>query len=211
VLQPEQRVVLRGIDWEGYETILKVIGDQAAVRLAYDGGDLELMSPSTDHDGYKTLIGRMIEVLTMELDIPCEGLGSSTWKKTLADKGIEPDECYYIASSARVAGRFDIDLNVDPAPDLAIEIEISRSALDRMGIYAALGVSEVWRFDGETLTVEVLQADGTYSAQATSPSLPFLPLDRLVDWIYEADGVSQTTWIRRFRDWVLAEFGPRND
>lgn len=208
-LVPEQRIVLRGIGWDGFEAILRVIGDQPGVRLSYDRGDLELMSPSVDHEVFKTRFGRMVETLTMELDIPCEGAGSTTWKKQLEDQGLEADECYYITKSPRVAGRRIIDLNVDPPPDLAIEVEISRSALDRMGIYAALRVPEVWRFDGETLIVEVLQEDGTYAPQSTSPSFPFLPLDRLVDWIYAADSVSQTTWIRQFRDWVLAELAPR--
>ncbi|HZW30288.1 MAG TPA: Uma2 family endonuclease [Isosphaeraceae bacterium] len=210
-LIPEQRVVLRGIGWDGFETILRVIGDQPGVRLSYDRGDLEFMSPSVDHEVFKKRFGRMIETLTMELDIPCEGAGSTTWKKQLEDKGLEADECYYLANSVRVAGRRKIDLNVDPPPDLAIEVEISRSALDRMAIYAALRVPEVWRFDGETLIVEVLQDDGTYAPQPTSPSLPFLPLDRLVDWLYAADSASQTTWIRQFRAWVLAELAPRRE
>jgi Uma2 family endonuclease len=210
VLEPEQRVVLRGINWEGYEAILRAIGDQPAVRLAYLHGDLELASPSIDYNIYKTLFGRLIETLTMEFNIPCEGFGSATWKEALAEVGLEPDECYYIANSEKVAGRANIDLTIDPPPDLAIEIEISRSAIHKLEIYASLGVSEVWRFDGETLTVDVLQADRTYQSQSSSPSFPFLSLDRLVDWIKAAEGVSQTTWTRRFQKWVLEEFGPKN-
>ncbi|MFI5453861.1 MAG: Uma2 family endonuclease [Isosphaerales bacterium] len=210
-LGPEQRVVLRGIGWDGYETILKVVGDQPAVRLTYDRGDLEFMSPSVDHEVFKTRFGRLIEALTVELNIPCEGAGSTTWKKQLEDRGLEPDECYYIANAERVAGRRNIDLNVDPPPDLAIEVEISRSALDRMGIYAALKVPEVWRFDGETLTVDVLEDNGTYVSQTASPSFPFLPLDRVVDWLYEADTMGQTIWIRRFLEWVRTELTPRLD
>src|SRR4051812_13300717 len=84
---PEQRVVLRGIGWDGYETILKLVGDRPAVRLTYDRGDLELMSPSVDHEVFKTRFGRLIETLTMELNIPCEGAGSTAWKKLLEDKG----------------------------------------------------------------------------------------------------------------------------
>jgi Uma2 family endonuclease len=208
-LVPEQRVVLRGIGWGGFEAILKIIGDQPGIRLTYDRGDLELMSPSVSHEVFKKRFARMVEALTEELDIPCEAAGSTTWKQQLADRGLESEESYYIANSGRVAGRRHIDLNVDPPPDLAIEVEISRSALDRMGIYAALKVSEIWRFGGERVIVEVLQPDGTYASQTTSSQLPFLELDRLVDWIYEADGVSQTTWIRRFREWVRAELAPR--
>ncbi|HKI20054.1 MAG TPA: Uma2 family endonuclease, partial [Isosphaeraceae bacterium] len=162
-LLPEQRVVLRGIGWEAYETILKMVGDQP-VRLTYDQGDLELMAPSLDHEEYASLLGRMVETVTEELRIPCRAAGSTTWRKKAKERGLEADECYYIAAFSQVRGkRKSIDLSVDPPPDLAIEIEISRSALDRMGIYATLGVPEVWRFDGETLLINQLQDDGTYA------------------------------------------------
>jgi Uma2 family endonuclease len=197
------------VGWEGYEALLALVIDRP-VRLTYDRGDVELMSPSRDHECFKTRFGRLVETLTMELDIPCEGAGSTTWRKQIEDRGLEPDECYYIGANADlVAGRRNVNLTIDPPPDLAIEIEISRSALDRMGIYAALKVPEVWRFDGETLTVYILQADGTYAPSPTSRCFPFLPLDELVDWLHLADEMGQTAWIRRFRDWVRNELARR--
>jgi Uma2 family endonuclease len=202
-LEPESRVVLHGVGWEGYETMLKLVGDRP-VRLTYDRGDLELMVPSLDHERYKSLLGRLIETLTLELDLPCDAAGSTTWRKQLEDRGLEPDECYYLANAERVVGR-KVDLSVDPPPDLAIEIEISRSALDRLGIYAALGVPEVWRFDGEALRVEQLQADGTYQEVAVSPSFPFLPLNEVVRWLRLAETMGQTPWLRQFREWVREE------
>jgi Uma2 family endonuclease len=202
-LEPESRVVLHGVGWEGYETMLKLVGDRP-VRLTYDRGDLELMVPSLDHERYKSLLGRLIETLTLELDLPCDAAGSTTWRKQLEDRGLEPDECYYLANAERVVGR-KVDLSVDPPPDLAIEIEISRSALDRLGIYAALGVPEVWRFDGEALRVEQLQADGTYQEVAVSPSFPFLPLNEVIRWLRRAETMGQTPWLRQFREWVREE------
>jgi Uma2 family endonuclease len=202
-LEPESRVVLHGVGWEGYETMLKLVGDRP-VRLTYDRGDLELMVPSLDHERYKSLLGRLIETLTLELDLPCDAAGSTTWRKQLEDRGLEPDECYYLANAERVVGR-KVDLSVDPPPDLAIEIEISRSALDRLGIYAALGVPEVWRFDGEALRVEQLQADGTYQEVVVSPSFPFLPLNEVVRWLRLAETMGQTPWLRQFREWVREE------
>jgi Uma2 family endonuclease len=202
-LEPESRVVLHGVGWEGYETMLKLVGDRP-VRLTYDRGDLELMVPSLDHERYKSLLGRLIETLTLELDLPCDAAGSTTWRKQLEDRGLEPDECYYLANAERVVGR-KVDLSVDPPPDLAIEIEISRSALDRLGIYAALGVPEVWRFDGEALRVEQLQADGTYQEVAVSPSFPFLPLNEVIRWLRLAETMGQTPWLRQFREWVREE------
>ena len=187
-----------------------MVGD-GHVRLTCDGKDVELMSPSQGHDRFKTLIARLIEALTEELNIPCEGLGSTTRRKQLEEKGLEPDECYYLANSESAIGRREIDLTVDPPPDLAVEIEISRSALNRMAIYAALGVSEVWRFDGKKLTVEQLQPDGAYRVVPASPSLPFLPLDEFVGWVEKGTDMGQTPWIRLFRDWVRAELLPRHE
>jgi Uma2 family endonuclease len=205
-LIPEQRVVLYGVGWEGYETILKLIGDRSVPRLTYDRGDLELMAPSYEHEAFKRGLGRIIDAVTEELRIPCIAAGSTTWRRKLKDRGLEPDECFYLASFPRVRGKKKIDLEIDPAPDLAIEVEISRSALDRMGVYAALGVGEVWRFDGETLTVETLQADGSYTPAAVSPSLPMLPLDEVVRWLRLAEEIEDhSEWGRRFREWVRAE------
>ncbi len=206
-LQSEKRFVLPDVTPQGYESLLQIVGD-GHVRITYDGIDAELMSSSFDHEEFKKLIARLIETMTVELNLPCKGVGSTTWRKPLIDKGLEPDECYYLANARRILGR-SINLGVDPPPDLAIEIEISRvSALDRMSIYAALGVPEVWRFDGERLTVELLQHDGTYHAVFQSPSFPFLPLDEFVRWIEKGQGVDQTPWIREFRDWVRDELGP---
>ncbi len=210
LLDPEQRFLLRGVGWSGYEALLKMVGD-GHVRLTCDGKDVELMSPSGEHEEYGNLIGRMIETVTEELNIPCEAAGSTTWKSTLQEKGLEPDECYYLANSERVIGKRSIDLRVDPPPDLALEVEISRSALDRLAIYAALGVPEVWRFDGDQLVIHLRQPDGSYALAPASLSLPMLTPDRLVHWIERAADMGQTPWIRAFRDWVRAELSPRHE
>jgi Uma2 family endonuclease len=209
-LEPEQRVVLCGIGWEGYETVLRLVDDRCRVRLTYDRGDLEIISPSLEHEEYGELLGLLIMFVTGELHIPCRMAGSTTWRKQIKDKGLEPDKCFYLASFPRVRGKKTIDLDVDPPPDLAIEVEISRSALDRMGIYAAIGVPEVWRWDVEALHVAQLQADGTYAEVPVSPSLPFLPPDEVVRWLRLAEEIEDhSEWGRRLREWVRDELAPR--
>jgi Uma2 family endonuclease len=189
--------------------MLRLVGECRSVRLTYDQGDLELMAPSLNHEEFGNLLGRVIETVTVELQMPCRGLGSTTWRKQLKGRGLEPDECYYLARFPQVRGKKKIDLSVDLAPDLAIEVEISRSALDRMGIYAALGVSEVWRFDGETLLVEHFQADGTYRTVGASPSLPMLPLEEVVRWVHLYETIEdQTEWNRQLQVWVRKTLVP---
>jgi Uma2 family endonuclease len=207
VLTPEQRIIIPGVGWEGYETMLKWVGD-GHVRITYDRGDLELMSPSTEHEEYAELFGQLIFLVTLELGIPFLALGTTTWRKQAKDRGLEADKCFYLASLPRIRGKkHKLDLGLDPPPDLAIEIEISRSALNRMGIYAALRVPEVWRFDGETLRIDRLRDDRTYEPAASSRFLPVPPAE-VVRWVAVEEADDDNVWARRLRDWVRATLAP---
>jgi Uma2 family endonuclease len=146
--------------------------------------------------------------MTEELNIQIRSGGSTTFRKELQKKGLEPDECYWVANEPMVRGRADLDIDVDPPPDIAVEVEISTSALDRMAIYAALGVSEVWRSDGHQILIAHLQDDGTYAAVAHSPSFPWLPLAELSRFLAASATMGETSWIRAFRAWVRAELAP---
>lgn len=203
----EGRVVLQGISWETYERLLSEL-DSRPIHLTYDRGSLEIMSPSREHERFKTLLGRLVEQLTLELEIPIASCGSTTWKSELLERGIEPDECYYVAHERLVRHGGDIDLATTPPPDLAVEVEISRSAVDRLGIYAALGIPEVWRWNGATLTVEVLEG-GSYRQSLESPAFPELPLDVAERFLRDSRGRDETGWTREFRDWVRDRLSPR--
>jgi len=165
------------------------------------------MSPSREHERLKTLIGRMIETMTLEWKIPISSGGATTMKSELKQRGLEPDECYYVANELRMRGKDDFDINVDPPPDLVVEVEITRSSLDRMDLYAAFGVPEVWRYDGTTLHVAELQADGTYAAREQSLAFPFLPLAEISRFLHRRNHVDETSLIDSFREWVRGLHG----
>ena len=200
-LQAENRVVLSGISWSTYESLVAETKSHGT-RLTYDRGYLEMMSPSREHERLKRYIGRMIETATEELGIPMSSASATTLKAQWEERGLEADESYYIANEPRVRGRDEIDLRVDPPPDLAIEVDISTSSLDQLSIYADLGVPEVWFYDGTTLKVHQLQSDGKYAQQARSPSFPFLPLEEIERFLARRNETDETTWIRSFRAWV---------
>ena len=132
-------IVLHDVSWELYESLLREIGDQH-VLVTYDNGSMEIMSPLPEHEIWKGIIGRMIEALTEELNIPIASLGSTTFRRRDLAKGLEPDECYYIQHEAQVRNKKRLNLRSDPPPDLVIEIDISHRDLDRESIYAAMGV-----------------------------------------------------------------------
>jgi Uma2 family endonuclease len=199
-----QRFVLYSVGWEGYQILLKMV-ENRRVRVTYDRGDVELMAPLPIHELYKHLVGRMIDTIGEELDIPLFAQGSTTFNREDVDRGLEPDECYYIASSGRVQDRSRLNLEIDPPPDLAIEIDITSSSLNRLGIYAALRIPEVWRFDGETLRVLLLQNDGTYVPSETSAAFAFLPMQEICRFLREYDINNDSRWGRSFRTWVRDE------
>jgi Uma2 family endonuclease len=209
ITETGQRFLLHNVDWHFYETMLQLIGDRP-VRLTYDRGNLELRSPSRKHERNKGLLGRLVQAVTEELEIPCTGEASTTWRREDIERGLEPDECFYVYDHAeQLAEKEEIDLNTDPTPDLAIEIDITRSSLDRQGIYAALGVPELWRFDGESLRVLRLRDDRTYEPCTASPTFPFLPLGDVVRLLKQGATMDQSRWGRMVREWVRNELAPR--
>jgi Uma2 family endonuclease len=199
-LQAESRVLLSGVSWPTFEALLAE-NDCRGTRFTYDRGYLEIMSPSSEHEWMKRLLGRMVEALTEELGVAVKSGGSTTLKDQLKDRGLEPDECYYVANEPRMRGR-SYDPAVDPPPDLAIEVDISRSSLDKLPIYADFGVPEVWLYDGSSLRVFQLQSDGGYAQQDHSPAFPFLPLRELTRFLDRRTMSDETTWISSFRNWV---------
>ena len=202
VIQGESRVVLTNIRWATFEALLAE-NDRRNTRFTFDRGVLEIMSPSREHERTKRVLGRMIETMTLELDIPISSGGSTTLKDQFKERGVEPDECYYVAHERLVRERDDLDLSVDPPPDLAIEVDISASSMDQLGIYAALRVPEIWFCDGASIDVYVLQSGGTYARCERSTTFPFLPIDGVQRFLERRTSDDETTLLRAFRDWVV--------
>ena len=197
----EQRLVLNAITWKEYTRMGRVFGDQP-VRLTYDRGTLEIMTLSPEHERLKHLLRRLFECVAEETGIAIAGFGSMTCRRRRRKRGLEPDECYWIGNEPRVRGSDHIDLRRDPPPDLAIEVDISRSSLDRLSIYAALGVREVWRLQEQALTFYLLGADGNYTTSVTSPIFPGLSASDLLGFLNLRGQVDEISIVRQCRAWV---------
>jgi len=197
----QQHIVLDDVSWQLYEHLLEEIGDRP-IRMTFDQGNLEIMSPLPKHERWKGRIAQMVEILEVELNISMEPLGSTTFAREDLAKGLEPDECYYVQHAADVRGKDRLDLTVDPPPDLAIEIDITRRSIAREPIYAALGVPELWRFNGRQFRMLLLGADGTYQTVSHSAAFPFLPASIVESFIRRLGKEQPAVVLRDFRDWV---------
>src|SRR5438445_836710 len=147
-LPPGGMLVFQQVSWEDYEQLLKDLADRPGVRVSYDEGRLEIMSPLPEHEDYKDSLYSMVRVFSEVTGIELETRGSATWKREKLRKGSEPDTCFYVAQAERIIGRRKIDLESDPPPDVVVEIETTNESLMKFPIYAALGVPEIWRYDG---------------------------------------------------------------
>ncbi|MEH1832955.1 MAG: Uma2 family endonuclease [Nostoc sp.] len=201
IASPTNITILQGIHWDTYQNLVRDLESQPGMRLTYDDGILEIMMPLPPHERYKRLLGRFVEVATEELGIEICSLGSTTWTREDLRKGLEPDECYYIQNELAVRGKDVIDLTIDPPPDLAIEVDSTSSSMNRMGIYAALGVPEVWRFDREILTICSL-VNNDYQLREISLVLPMFDAVVLKSFLELSLMMGETSLIRHVRQWV---------
>ena len=159
------------------------------------------MSPLPEHEEPKRLIGRLIEMLSFELNMPVKSLGSTTFRRKDKDKGLEPDECYYFRHEAKMRGRNRLDMKKDPPPELVVEIDIMSRSVPREPIYAALGVPEIWRYDGIRLQCLQLRA-GEYHVRKMSLSFPFLEPAKLQQFIDSLPDQDETSILRAFVAWI---------
>ncbi|MGL5060703.1 MAG: Uma2 family endonuclease [Microcoleus sp.] len=206
---PPSGVVLKNISWKTYESLVNELAEQPGIRLTYDRGNLEIMTPSDPHEGNKEILGRFVETVTEELNVEIRSLGSRTCKREDLVRGLEPDKCYYIQNEDLVWNKEQIDLNEDPPPDLAIEIDITSSSIDRLELYASLGVPEVWRYDGSRFIIYQLEA-GEYSERDVSPTFPFLSQVEMLRFLELRRSTKENALIRLFREWVRSQIQSRD-
>jgi len=200
--QLEQRVNLSGITWETYQRI-KTELDSRNLRLTYHRGVLEIMAPSPEHEYFKKVMGRFVETLAEEFVVTLYPLGSTTLEREDLESGSEPDECFYLTVSKvkAIRGKKRIDLTQDPAPDLVVEVDITSRSRQRENVYGALQIPEILRFDGQSLTLLVLQ-DGAYIPVECSLAFPQVEAQAVEAFLQRAMETDYLELVREFREWL---------
>lgn len=197
----EQRVLLQNISWQTFKTMLAEMGSERGSRLAYDEGTVEIMTPLMPHENSNRLIEVFVGVLCEELGLEIKRAGSLTMTRDDLERGAEPDSSYYIQNEYRVRDKEDIDLASDPPPDLVLEVEYSRSKIDKLRLYASMQVPEFWRYNGSVLRIYRLES-GQYSECNSSPTFAPVPLAEIPRFIKESRNVGEIAITRAFRAWV---------
>ena len=201
MLQVNQRLILQGINWEFYEQLLEEFKSSNALHFAYDNGILEVEVPLGKHEIPIRILADLVSNLCVEKDIEVRNVGSTTFRKRAKAKGIEPDTAFYIQNEAQVRGLLDLDLTKAPAPDLAIEVDVTSPSLNKLPIYAGLGIAEVWLYNGKKIEFLKLNRE-KYEPIKNSLALPFLTSEKATEFLKIGLKESYNKWVKEVRKWA---------
>jgi Uma2 family endonuclease len=197
-------LIQHGVGWHDYEELLDAVGEASSLRICYDEGTLRVMSPSSKHEYVTKLIERLVDRISTRQRIKVLFYGSATLKKQNEQKGAEPDACFYIQTANVVGTKEQIDFNTDPPPDVVLEIDIHHESISKFPIYAAFGVPELWRYDGESLTIYHL-LDGQYVLADASQALPILTSAVLTEFLARSPKEDQYDIVLAFEEWLKGQ------
>ncbi|HUB27302.1 MAG TPA: Uma2 family endonuclease [Tepidisphaeraceae bacterium] len=193
----EQHFIFEDADWSFYLKVSENLGDRR-VFATYYKGRLEVVTVPYLHGLVVSLLSQLVWILAEETDTPITPSGMLTLRRKDLKAGVEPDSSFYIAHRSAVKTKKEIDLSVDPAPDLAIEVEITRRLAARQAIYREIGVPEVWLYkEGEVI---VLRRRGSqYKQVEQSPTFPQISPREMAEFVARGleDDTAWTKFVRR--------------
>lgn len=200
-VEAERRIVLRDLSWETYEALLADHESASAPRFTYDRGELQIMSPMPMHEVANRSLASLVEIVAVERDIEFVNLGSTTFYRQDLERGFDPDTCFFIQNAQVIRGEWDIIPLADPPPDLVIEIAFTSPHVNKMAVFAAFHVPEVWRFDGRRMTILILD-DAEYVPVSQSLALPGVTAADVSAPMAGYFDSGRIAWLRRVRDWA---------
>lgn len=195
-------MILSNVSWETYGQFVEETMDRIVNPLFYfENENLLIMVKSAEHEFTNDYIVSFINLVCEEWRVDFGSLGSTTFRRDDLEKGFEPDACFYFENEPKMRGVKRLDMNIHPAPDLIIEVDITSLSTFRQHIFAAFGVPEIWRFDGEKMQILKLEND-KYVEISNSLVLPKVTTEKLTDFVGKSEALSRLEWIGEVRNWA---------
>jgi len=210
-LPEKASVTFQDVSWDEYEELLEQVGEAPGLRISYDNGSLQVMTISSEHEKYAFFINSLIAGIRLRLRMNILAFGSATMRKRKRKKGNEPDACFYVQTASLIGNRIQLDFETDPPPDIAVEIDVHHDSRSKFPIYAGLGVPEIWRYDGQAMTIYHLAKDAAeiqaplYVEQDTSAALPMLNSQILTETIERMRRDGELNALLAFDEWLQSK------
>lgn len=199
-----QKLIVQGVDWNFYEQILSEYNNSNALHFAYDDGILEVEVSLLKHERPNRVLQDLVTQICLESDLDFHNVGSTTFRQQTKTKGCEPDTAFYLANADIVRNLEAIDLSFDPPPDLVIEVDKTSPSLDKMPIYAALNVPEVWLYKSDK--IEFFQLVGrSYRKVSESISFPILSSEKATEFLQKGLTAKPKDWFQEVKIWVNSQ------
>lgn len=192
-------VILRHQTWSDYEELLESRQDRAAIKIYFDAKTQEIciMSPLPGHGKKFDTLSDLIKSLLRHQGRDWESFGPITLKR-LEQKGLEPDACFYIQNREAILRKERIDLEIDPPPDLAIEVDLT--SFTKPEDYQAIGVPELWIYRNQTLYIYLFDGQ-QYQESANSPTFPGTPVKQIIpQYVERAWEAGSSVALREFEE-----------
>jgi Uma2 family endonuclease len=197
----DKSVVLAKVSWDTYERLLADDEERRIPRMTYDQGVLEFVTPSLPHEKDALTIVRFVDFVGALLGVPILSAGGTTYRRYDLERGFEPDGSFYVQNAALVRDQQEIDLSVDPPPDIVLEMEMSRAAIKKLALFASMGIPEVWCWDGRRVRIYALERDH-YRESSSSLALPVLTSDDLTRFLLDSRTMLSPDWFQAVLDWA---------
>jgi len=204
-LPEDASVTFRDVSWDEYEELLEQVGEAPGLRISYDNGSLQVMTISAEHEKYTLFINSLIAGIRLRLRMDILAFGSATMRKPKRSAGHEPDACFYVQTAPLIGNKIQLDFETDPPPDIVVEVDVHHDSRSRFRVYAALGVPEIWRYDGQAMTIYHLSdvSDGPhYMSRNTSAALPMLSAMLLTEMIERMRRDGELSALLAFDEWL---------
>ena len=207
-LPEDASVTFRDVSWDEYEELLEQVGEAPGLRISYDNGSLQVMTISGEHEKYSDFIKSLIAGIRLRLQIDILAFGSATMRKPKRSAGHEPDGCFYVQTAPLIGNKIQLDFETDPPPDIVVEVDVHHDSRSRFRVYAALGVPEIWRYDGQAMTIYHLSEEGDgqeYVAGDTSTGLPMLSAQLLTEMLERMRRDGELSALLAFDEWLQSQ------
>lgn len=206
IAPPGHHVILHGRSWDFYERLLAELGHSPGVRVTFDQGTLEILVRFAEHEWPNRMLAELVSLAAAESGVDLLPLGSATIKRKRLQRGFEPDSSFYLQHAPLMRTKRKVDFEVDPAPELVIEVDVTCGLLDRLPVLAAMGVPEVWRLRGDEIAFFALEGGG-YRLIDCSLAVPVLTPSAAGHFLASATLMAAPEWTRQVRAWVRTQTG----
>ena len=196
-----KKIVVQNIDWNLFNRISTIYNDCDFLRLSFNDNFVEIDAANKYWEKPFALLSDLVKFTCEETKTDYIEVGQTVLRDINKAKSVQTLGGFYIQNKLRLKDLLKNDSTTVVSPDLVIEVDVTSPSLDKMPIYAALGVPEVWLYKGERVEFYQLFREN-YQKIENSIALPVLSSAAANQFLQKGLIQSSSVWIKSIREWA---------